>query len=171
MIKRFKARRWNIGHVFPVYINTGDLSDISSNCFSEPIDKDCIHVHGTGGAETVGPGWYFPDWLRCYVPLILKSPFSLCLSPPPPLFSWQLLPSSARDHKTQLAPGLLPLHWLFVKQPAGALKINYLFFLYHAHCGLYTQKQVSEEVLKQHRTRVSCLFSEAFPDSCHGQFI
>lgn len=38
---------------------------------------------GHRGAQTVGPGWYFPDWLRWYVPLILKSPFSLCLSPPP----------------------------------------------------------------------------------------
>lgn len=56
MIKRFKARRWNIGHVFPVDVNKGDLSDISSNCFSEPINKDRIHVHGTGGGETAGPG-------------------------------------------------------------------------------------------------------------------
>lgn len=54
MIKAFKARIWNIGYVFPVYVNKGDLSDISSNCFSEPINKDRIQVHVTGRLKLLG---------------------------------------------------------------------------------------------------------------------
>ena len=54
MIKRFKARRWNIAYVFPVYVNKGDLSHISTNCFFEPLNKDHIQVHVTGGLKLSG---------------------------------------------------------------------------------------------------------------------
>lgn len=54
MIKKFKARRWDIVYVFPIYVNKSDLSDISSNCFSEPIDKDYIQVLVTGELKLLG---------------------------------------------------------------------------------------------------------------------
>ena len=168
IIKRFKARRSNIGYVFLIYVNKGDLSAISSNFFSEPINEDGIQVDVTGGLKL--SGWCFPDWLRRHTPLTLKSPFSSYLYPPS-LFSQQFLHSSARDHKTQSPPSLLLLQWFSVKQPAEPWRINNLLFLYQAHCGLYTQKQVSEEALKLYSTRATCLLSEAFPDSCHVQFI
>jgi len=54
IIKRFKARRSNIGYVFLIYVNKGDLSAISSNFFSEPINEDGIQVDVTGGLKLSG---------------------------------------------------------------------------------------------------------------------
>lgn len=54
MIKRHKARRQSIDYVFPVYFNDSDTSDISSNWFSEPINKNHLEVHFTGRLKLSG---------------------------------------------------------------------------------------------------------------------